>query len=175
MDLLSIPGITSDQQWTLIAWAVVGSFIVLLVAGLTNRVVVFADNKDLAWTLMIFVGPIIAFLIAATLVPEGNELVDEPIALIVMGFGGIIAAISGSISFIIAIKHNGLFLGIVVGIFKVLAGLLAGVCAIGLIAKIFGKDTGSFATRMFAIIVFGALLWMMNKLINGDEVHSRRA
>ena len=55
-----------------------------------------------------------------------------------------------------------------------LAALLATPCAIGLLGKIFDKDAGSFSKRMMAVVVFGILLWMIQKLINGDEVHIRR-
>ena len=168
-------GISSDQQLTLILWGIGGSFVTLLLLGMTNRVVVFADGKDLLWTVCIFLIPLIAFFIAATLVPEGQEVFDDSLSSIVVGIGGVLGSISCVIVFFLSIKHNGLFVGVIVGIFKVMAAVLAAVCAIGLLGKIFGKDTGSFAARMFAVVVFGTLLWMMTKLINGDEVYERRA
>ena len=175
MDLLQIPGLASDQQLTLMAWGIGGSFIALLVAGMTNRVVIFADGKDLTWTLTIFVAPVIAFVIGATLVPEGREFADETAAAVVSSIGGVIGLIACGMTFMLSIKHNGLVLGIIIGVFKIMASLLAAICAIGLLGKIFGKDTGSFASRMFAVVVFGILLWMIQKLINGDEVYARRA
>jgi hypothetical protein len=175
MDLLTIPGLTSDQQLILMAWGIGGSFIVLLGAGMTNRVVIFADGKDLMWTVSIFLAPVIGFMIAASLVPEGGEFENETAAIVVAGIGGVIGLGGCVMTFILSIKHNGLFLGIIIGVFKVVAALLAALCAIGLLGKIFGKDTGSFAARMMAVVVFGILLWMIQKLINGDEVYSRRA
>ena len=175
MDLLLIPGLTPDQQLTLIAWGVGGSFIAVFLAGMTNRVVIFADGKDLMWTLLIFVAPVIGFVIGATLAPEGQEFSDEPVAVVVISIGGVVALIACVMTFILSVKHNGPVLGIIIGIFKIMAAILAAVCAIGLLGKIFGKDTGSFAARMFAVVVFGILLWMMTKLINGDEVYERRA
>lgn len=147
----------------------------LLLLGMTNRVVVFADGKDLLWTVCIFLTPIIAFFIAATLVPEGQEVFDDSLSSIVVGIGGILGLISCAMAFVFSIKHNGLFVGIIVGMFKMMAAVLATVCAIGLLGKIFSKDTGSFAVRMFVVAVFGMLLWMMTKLINGDAVYERRA
>ena len=72
-----------------------------------------------------------------------------------------------------SIKHNGLVLGIIVAIFKILAAVLAAVCAIGFLGKIF-EDNASFSSRMIGLVFFGLLLWVMRKLINGDEVRARR-
>ena len=174
-DLFTIPGVTPEQQISLTLWGVGGSFTALLVAGMTNRVVVFADGKDLSWTVCIFLIPITAFFIAATLVPEGQEVFDDLPSLIVIGIGGVLGLISCVMVFVSSIKHNGLFVGVIVGIFKVMAAVLAAICAIGLVGKIFNKETGSFAHRMLAVVIFGVLLWMMSKLINGDEVYERRA
>ena len=174
MDLLTISGLTSDQQLIMMAWGVGGSFIVLLGAGMTNRVVIFADGIDLMWTVLVFGAPVIGFVIGTTLVPEGGVFENETAAVVVAGIGGVIGLVGCLMTFILSIKHNGLFLGAVIGIFKVMAALLAAVCAIGLLGKIFGKDAGSFSKRMMAAIVFGILLWMIQKLINGDEVYIRR-
>jgi len=174
MDLLTIPGLTSDQQVIMMMWGVTGSFIALLVAGMTNRVVIFADGIDLMWTVLVFGAPVIGFMIGTTLVPEGREFENETAAVVVAGIGGLVGLGGCVMTFISSIKHNGLFLGTVIGIFKVMAALLAAVCVIGLLGKIFGKDAGSFSKRMMAAVVFGILLWMIQKLINGDEVYIRR-
>jgi len=174
MDILTIPGITPDQQLTLMAWGIGGSFIALLLAGMTNRVVVFASGWDLVWTLSIFLAPLIGFVIATSLVPEGKEFEDEAVALVVTGFGGVIAVIGCLKTVFSSIKHNGLVLGIIVAIFKILAAVLAAVCAIGFLGKIF-EDKASFSSRMIGLVFFGLLLWVMRKLINGDEVRARRS
>ena len=168
-------GINSDQQLTLILWGIGGSFVALLLLGMTNRVVVFADGIDLLWTVCIFLTPIIAFFIAATLVPEGQEVFDDSLSSIVVGIGGVLGLISCVMAFVLSIKHNGLFVGVIVGIFKVMAAVLAAVCALGLLGKIFEKKGGSTASRLLALAVFGILLWLITRLINGDEVHARRA
>ena len=170
-----IPSLTSDRQLILMAWGVGGACIAVLVAGMTNRVVIFADGKDLNWTLSIFVVPAIAFMIAATLVPEGKELSDEPAAVVVTIIGGVLALIACVMTFVVSIRHNGLVVGVIIGIFKVAAALLVGVCAIGLLGKIFSKEGGSAGSKILAVVVFGILLWITQKLINGDEVHARRA
>ena len=142
MDLFLIPGLTSDQQLTLMAWGVGGAFIAVLLAGMTNRVVIFADGIDLTCTLSIFVVPAIAFFIASTLVPEGQELSDEPAAVVVASIGGVLALIACVKTFVISIRHNGLVVGVIVGIFKVAAAVLAAVCALGLLGQIFEKKEG---------------------------------
>jgi len=174
MEFLTSFGISPDQQLTLMAWGIGGSFIALLLAGMTNRVVVFASGGDLMWTLSIFLAPIASFVIAVSLVPEGKEFEDETVAMVVMGVGGVIAVVGCLKTIFSSIKHNGLVLGIVIAIFKILAAVLAAVCAIGFLGKIF-EDNASFASRMIGLVFFGLLLWVMRKLINGDEVRARRS
>ncbi len=155
------------------AWGIGGAFIALLVAGMTNRVVIFANGVDLMWTVSIFLAPVIGFAIAAFLVPEGREFEDETAAVVVAGIGGVVGLFACLMAFILAIKHNGLFIGIIIGIFKVVAALLAAVCAIGLLGKLFDQGS-SVASKVLAAAVFGILLWMIQKLINGDKVYARR-
>jgi hypothetical protein len=83
--------------------------------GMTNRVVIFADGKDFMWTLSIFVAPVVAFVIGATLVPEGREFSDETPAVVVASIGGVNALIGCVKTLISSISHNGLVLGIIIG------------------------------------------------------------
>ena len=174
MDLLTISGLTSDQQLIMMAWGVGGSFIVLLIAGMTNRVVIFADGIDLMWTVLVFGAPVIGFVIGATLVPEGGVFENETAAVVVAGIGGVIGLVGCLMTFILSIKHNGFFLGIIIGIFKVMAALLAAVCAIGLLGKIFGKDTGSFAARMMAAVWVDVIGCAVRPIVSAPDHATKR-
>ena len=174
IELFSIPGLTEDQQLTLLIWAVLGSFILLLILGMTNRVVVFYNGGDFAWTLFIFLGPVIGGLVGITLVPEGREFVGEPAAMISAYVGIGFGALSALVTLFLSIKRNGLILGIIVGVFKIASALLIVLCAFGLLNKIFGRDGAPLATRLTSMFLFGILMWMTGKLINGDEVTARR-
>lgn len=172
-ELVTIPGATSEQQTALLLWGIGGSFIILLTLGMSNRVVVFADGKDFLWTVCIFLIPIIALVIATTLVHDGQELSDDLPSLIVISIGGLLGLISCVMTFVFSIKHNGLLVGLVIGIFKVMAAMLAMLCAVGLLGKMFNRDRASSSARLLSIAIFGILLWAMTKLINGDNVYRR--
>lgn len=170
-ELVTIPGVTPEQQTVLLLWGIGGSFLILLALGMSNRVVVFADGKDFLWTVCIFLIPIIALVIATTLVHDGQELSDDLPSLIVISIGGLLGLISCVMTFVLSIKHNGLLVGLVIGIFKVMAAMLAMLCAVGLLGKIFNRDRASSSARLLSIAIFGILLWAMTKLINGDNVY----
>ncbi len=171
-------GVTSDQQLIMWAWAALGSFLVLLVMGLTNRVVVFANHGDLWSTLIIFIAPIVAFVIALTLdsTPEGAEvnLLDETIEIIVWSIGGIVAGFGILTTFVLSIKHNGLILGIIVAVFKVVASVVCALCLLGCLGTIFGKSN-SLSAKLMGFVLLGFLMWILRKLINGEAVMARRA
>jgi hypothetical protein len=170
--------VISDQLITLIAWMILAAFIALLVVGMTNRVVIFADSKDLMWTVSIFLAPVIGLMVAGSLIvcQECKEFVpsDEPLATGV-GIVFVAFALFASVkTFMTAIKHNGALIGIIVGIFKVFAAILAAICTLGFIGKILDEH-GTFASKIISVVLFGALLWTIRKLINGDEFYAQRA
>ena len=134
-ELVTIPGVTPEQQTVLLLWGIGGSFLILLALGMSNRVVVFADGKDFLWTVCIFLIPIIALVIATTLVHDGQDLSDDLPSLIVISIGGLLGLISCVMTFVLSIKHNGLLVGLVIGIFKVMAAMLAMLCAVGLLGN----------------------------------------
>ena len=73
-----------------------------------------------------------------------------------------------------SIKHNGLILGLIIGFFKILSAVIIAILSIGLIGRIFDSENATFAQRMFALVLFGILLFVIGKLINGIEVRERR-
>ena len=171
-------GVTSDQQLIMWAWTALGSFLVLLVMGLTNKVVVFANHGDLWSTLIIFIAPIVAFFIALTLdsTPEGAQvnLFDETVEIMVWSIGGIVAGCGILATFALSIKHNGLILGIIVAVFKIVASLVCALCLLGGLSSIFSKSN-SLSAKLMAFVLLGFLMWILRKLINGEAVMARRA
>ena len=74
-----------------------------------------------------------------------------------------------------SIKHNGLILGVFIGFFKIVSAVIIALLSIGLIGRIFDSENATFSQRMFALIFFGILMFVIRKLINGIAVTERRA
>ena len=49
----------SQEEWTILGIVLLVSFVIIFIAGMTNRVVIFNDGWDLFWTGLIFVIPIL--------------------------------------------------------------------------------------------------------------------
>jgi xanthosine utilization system XapX-like protein len=164
-----------DQLYTLFAWIAVGSFIVILIMGVSKRVVIFYDYADLGWTVSPFFSIIISLVIAGSIDGEPNsDPYGNPISIIVSILGIILALIGCFKIFHSAIKHNGLILGILIAIFKVFAAVFAAIAAWGLLGRFFSNEYMPWQKRMLFMALFGALLWVMKQLINGEEVYAQR-
>lgn len=161
-----------EQLQTLLAWGVLFSFLAILIAGLTNRVVVFYDTTDFVWTLSPFLSILIGGIMAHTLAPESGDLTAS--AILVWGIAVVVALYGAYMTFAISIRHNGLALGIVVGCFKVLSSVLAAIISLGALSKAFENSDISAGKRLLALLVFGLMAWMMTKLINGEAVYAKR-
>ena len=70
-------------------------------------------------------------------------------------------------------KHNGLFLGFFVGIFKILTSFL-GSLVLCLQVGHFFSNSSNLRDRLLAIFVFGIFLWLGKRLINGKKVYINR-
>lgn len=169
----------SDQFLTLALWGLLFCFVGLFVAGMTNKVVVYYDGMDLFWSLSPFIFPVLGTIIASSLLPTVPEGIDKPsefsdtsatviiVASVLMSLFGIFK------TFVASIKHNGMTLGIIVAIFKIVTALLAAICTIGLLQKLFQKDR-SLGQFFVSIVLLGAFAWVMKKLINGRAVYESR-
>ena len=105
--------------------------------------------------------------------PQVN-LLDETIEIIVWSIGGIVAGFGILTTFVLSIKHNGLILGIIVAVFKVVASVVCALCLLGCLGTIFGKSN-SLSTKLMGFVLLGFLMWILRKLINGEAVMARRA
>lgn len=162
----------SEQLQVLFAWGVLFSFLAILIAGLTNRVVIFHDTTDFMWTLSPFLSILVGGIVASTLAPENGELTI--LAILVWGIAIIVALYGAYMTIAASIQHNGIALGIVVGAFKLLASVLAAVISLGALSKAFESSDISAGKRLMALVIFGLMAWMMTKLINGEAVHAKR-
>jgi len=163
----------SQEEWTILGIVLLVSFVIIFIAGMTNRVVIFNDGWDLFWTGLIFVIPIL-FIVVGSLLQENKSITEKELIYVFLG-GGILSFLCILKVIFSSIKHNGLILGLFIGFFKILSAVIVAILSIGLIGRIFDSENATFSQRMFALLFFGILLFVIGKLINGIEVKERRA
>lgn len=162
-----------EQLQTLLGWGALFASAAILIAGMTNRIVVFYDTADFMWTLSPFLSILAGGIVAGTLVPKSGELTTT--VILVWSIAIVVALYGTYMIFAASIRHNGLALGIVIGCFKVLSSVFAAVVSLGALSKAFGNSDMSFGKRLLALAVFGLMAWIMTRLINGKAVYARRA
>ena len=162
----------SQEEWTILGIVLLVSFVIIFIAGMTNRVVIFNDGWDLLWTALIFIIPIL-FIIVGSLLQENKSITEKELIYVLLG-GGILSLLCILKVIFSSIKHNGLILGLFIGFFKILSAVIVAILSIGLIGRIFDSENATFFQRMFALLFFGILLFVIGKLINGIEVRDRR-
>lgn len=162
-----------DTQST-IAILVLIAFIATLVAGASNKIVIYYDVKDFFVSFMPW-GSLLAGVVLVNIFHEGSESVDFSNLSgkqAVAWYTCIIASMAFfAWSAKLSIAHNrSVILGVFVGIFKVLAALLGVAVLIGQIEKIFSRDS-DIKDMAVAGIVIGIFVWLGKKLINGEQVY----
>ena len=145
------------------------SLIALLVAGATNRIVIFYDWKDVGLTLMIFGSMIItSFLIWMF---DGDKIMEK----IILGLGSIAMLYFSARTIVSSVKHNkSIALGVIVGVFKIFVSMILGLLAAGKLSDAL-KKTNSLGVRIFATVALGILFYVASILVNGERVNDRRA
>lgn len=137
-----------EQLQTLLTWGVLFSFFAIPFVGLTNRIVIFYDHADFMWAISPFLSILIGVIIAATLTPEGGET---------------------------TLAGKGMMLLAGIFAFKVMSSVLAALLSLGGLSNAFWNSDAPLGQRITALLMFGALAWLMGKLINGEAVYARRA
>ena len=169
----------SEQQMILALWATGGFSLILFILALTNKVVVFINGIDLFTTLSIGLAPILMFIILASLdIPyTTNELLDfklpegEMVGKVVVVIGLLTSLFCFIKTFINSMKYNNPIVGILIGVFKILA---IGIVFLSIFAVFYGQSWSQNKRGMLYIIVMvlilGIFLWIGRTLINGDRV-----
>lgn len=139
-------------------------FIILLIAGATNRVVIYFDIKDFLISLTPGIIILIAVLIADN--PEMHNIKQIIlIAGILIAAGFLIWSIKLSIFY-----NRSTALGIIVGLFKVISALVGLVVIVSQILRIMDKKS-SLRDVMWAMLIISIFTWIGKKLINGEQVY----
>ena len=171
--------LSNQDNWITIGYLGGGSFVLLLLLGITNTVIVYRDVPDFLWSLSLILIPITTFIVLALLHPEQtpedyNPFWDNTQQRVVFISGAAFTAFAVLKTFINCVSNNGIIFGSVMFIFKVLAAGLCVLVCLGIFNKLFEKDR-SIKNVLIAMIIFGVFSFFVNRLINGDKVLRRRA
>ena len=151
------------------------SLLFLFVAALKNKVTVYRDFFDLRCSLILVISPIIALVLIWFI--SGNETDSSKFATEFL-LGQFILLITASIilwaitqTYIMSIRDNGLFVGILVGTAKIIIAAIITIFAIGLLNYLF-KDKRKPGHISIFFMLFGLFAWVINVLVNGDRIYA---
>ena len=163
-----------QEEWSTLGIILLISFFIIFIFGITNRVVIFYNGMDLFWTASIFLIPILSIIIGGSL-QENNSIAENESTIKILLFGLSLSLFCVLKVIFSSIKYNGLILGLFIGFFKIISAVIIAILSIGLIGKIFNNENATTFQRLFGLVLFGILLFVIGKLINGNEVMERRA
>ena len=164
----------SQEEWRTLGIVLLTSFVIIFILGITNRVVIFYNGADLFWTASIFLIPILSIIVGVSL-QENNSIAENESTISIYLVGLSLSLFCVLKVILSSIKYNGLILGLFIGIFKIISTVIIAILSIGLIGKIFNNENATTFQRLFGLALFGILLFVIGKLINGNEVMERRA
>lgn len=168
-----IDGTASDEMIKTVSLATIILVIGIVIAGASNKVVVYYNFKDFMISFMSTGSMILAFVLVGVYQPEGNAsyetLTKTQESILSLGF--VAAFIFFAWSLILSIKYNrNIFIGLLIGVFKVFAALLGILVLVGQVGRIF-DNKASYREAAVAMLIFAVFIWLGNKLINGEEVY----
>ncbi len=156
---------------------VMAIYIIMLMIGIAEKVVVYYDEADLIISLMPWLILFVAVLIAGIYQPTEQDMDPEKmlqIQKIVWYTGGILSAGFALWTIQLSIRYNrSILLGLIYGVFKLLSGLIG---VLVLISQVFAMKDEETKRKdfWFAILVFGVFWWLGKKLINGKKVYREK-
>jgi hypothetical protein len=142
----------------------------MIYVAMQGEYVVFRDKKDVMNSVLVFVAP---FVILGGL----GSLFENPGTFVDILMGIVTFAVFAWFSFQVirvSIECNGMSMGIVIGLCKVLLGLMMIIFVWGLLAKVNRGEHKNVGTAALMVLFAAGFLWVMNTLINGDEVATNK-
>jgi hypothetical protein len=156
-----------------------GSFIILLLLGITNTIVVYKDESDFIFSLAVIIVPIVTFFALAYLSPEDppdsyNIFWEDTPHKIISSIGVTLTLLSMLKTLLNCISNNGIILGPIMFLFKMLAAIISICVILGIFQKAFGRER-TLRNIILGTIIFGIFAFFIKKLINGDRVELNTA
>lgn len=171
--------LSNPDNWTTIGYVGGGSFIFLVLLGITNTITVYRDVPDFLWSLALILVPISTFFALALLMPEEtpdgyNLFWENTNQRIISICGGLFTVLAILKTFINCISNNGVIFGPIMFVFKICAAIVCVLVCLGIFNKLFEKDR-SIKNVLIAMIIFGVFSFFVNRLINGERVALKKA
>lgn len=169
-----------SEEQILKAWALGAliAFSILFVLGITNRVVIFQDGADLGWSLMTLITPLVTVFSIDMMIPENAppdyNVWAQTYGKVIIIIGVLVTLFSVVRMFVCSIGSNGLILGLIIGVFKLVASIITVWCVFGFIGQITSDKRRGYGAWVLLMFLMGVFVWVLKKLINGDEVAARR-
>lgn len=169
-----IAGATAPgTHWLSIArFLALGLTCVAIAAGaLTNRIVIYRDWDDLAWSCAPAGFLVGGFLLATMLGGDAQTGERSPAAIAVLLLAGSGIALSLIMSLVCAIRCNGILVGLLVFAFKIAVALLVSVLVL---AQVLGRRDEAGRPRAPNYLLLAAVAGAVGLLVNGERVAARR-
>ena len=171
--------LSNPDNWTVLGYLCGGSFILLVLLGMTNTIVVYKDLPDFLWSLALILVPLATLITLSLLMPENtpenyNVFWETTQAKTVTVSGGFVSAYAVLKTFINCISNNGLILGCVMFVFKICASVVSVLVCMGVFNKLF-ENGRTIRSVLIGMIIFGVFSFFVKRLINGERVALRKA
>ena len=164
-----------SEEQILRTWLTFAGFsgVILFLCALSNRVVVYRDVMDLSYSISTIVLPIILFVVGAFISGEEMEIFtffsEILVGQVILGICFFIYIYVVIKIFAISIACNGLIVGLIIGITKIIFSLIITILAVGLINYLFREKR--LKGHIFIFLLFTAVFgYFINVLVNGQRV-----
>lgn len=151
-------------------------FFMLLIAGATDKVVVYFDVTDLVVSFMPW-GSILLGIILIHIYQHGGKVDYKDLTTMqtIVLYSSLFASVAFFVwSIKLSVVHNkSIITGLVVGLFKMLSALLGVMVLAGQVVE-FINSRMNRRDIFFTVLVFGVFIWLGKKLINGKRVYLER-
>jgi len=157
-------------------WGTIIGVVVIVIAGVRDRVVIYFDKKDF-WISFL---PWVLYFVCVYLVTDGDA--QTPIDFTAPPEGMVIPLYIMYTAIVICLVaiikrsiyyNRSFFLGVCIALFKVLFSLFAVFGLLGYMSRAMDSNKG-FGQRISALVVFAVLYTLWEEFINGHNVYRQK-
>ena len=170
--------LSNQDNWVIMGYIGGGSFLLLVLLGLTNTIVVYRDLPDFLWSVTLVIVPFTTLVTQSLLMPENvsenyNFFWETTETKIVSVIGGLTTTYAILKTFKNCISNNGFILGTIMFIFKICASVISIFVCVAVFNKLFENER-TIRSVLISMIIFGVFTFFLNRLINGDSVARKK-
>ena len=171
--------LSNQDNWVTMGYIGGGSFVLLVLLGITNTIVVYRDVPDFLWSVALVVVPFATLVTQSFLMPENvpsdyNVFWETTQTKIVSVIGGLITTHAILKTFINCVSNNGVIIGPVMFIFKICASIVSIFVCMAVFNKLF-ENQRTIRSLLIGMIIFGVFTFFLKRLINGDSVARKKS